>query len=133
MNINTNEEGSLADGFEDVLENDPQSLEWRDKCEYHFGELVNAHAKGIVRMRELMFVHSKGELGGNGTPDDKLGEREIPLMVRGISEDFRGELACRLMDILDPGWEEKAKELLMMAKIQQLLQGLDPSGSMKTH
>lgn len=107
-------------GFDKVLAEDPIMMEIKGRLEAAKDILVGASCEAITRMRELMAIDSKGEVG-EGSADS---EGEIPMLVYALSEAMARELAVREMDILMPGWQDKAAEVVTEMLMDDLMKAI---------
>jgi hypothetical protein len=114
--------------FGEVLNNDVKMGELKDELEALKDTLLELNIKTISRMRELIEASYPAE-------DVMELEREIPLLVDGLTECLKQEMAIRTMDAMLPGWEVKTAERILKAQFDEIMgmmehPGIDVSGSM---
>lgn len=112
--------------FGAVLENDATMGGLKIELEILKDNLLELNIKTVSRMRELIEASYPKE-------DVMDLDDEIPLLIDGLTDVFKQEMAIRTMDAMLPGWAEKAAERILKAQVDELMKkiGFDVSGSMK--
>ena len=95
--------------FDEVLKNDAIMSVLKKELEILKDGMLELNIKTISRMRELIEASYSA---------DQLIDREdeIPLLINGLTDWLKEELAVRTMDAMLPGWDIKERMMEMAFK-----------------